>query len=249
MKVFMGGVVYRSFEAGHHNSMLRLQELAKRSGDTLHHEVHRGDALVSRARSRSASRFLRSNCEVMLSIDSDIEFDPKDALNLCYKALSKAAPVGALYMTRNLETQPALLLPEEPVAFVPNAYPVEVPFLSTGFMAVPKGVFARLVEDLPHCHQNWSDGEGRDLSFWPFYMPYVIPWPGDEFMYLSEDWAFCQRAKDAGYKMWLDSGVNLKHWGDYAYTKEDLLREAKAGPTPMKLSRSQEGAISVEVLD
>lgn len=249
MKIYMGGVVYRSFEAGHHNSMLRLQDYAKRSGDTLYHEVHRGDALVSRARSRSASRFLRSDCEVMLSIDSDIEFDPKEALSLCHKAAVKGAPVGALYMTRNLATQPALLLPDKEVAFIPGASLEEVPFLSTGFMAVPKQVFAVLAESLPHCHQNWRDGEGRDLSFWPFYMPYVIPWPGDEYMYLSEDWAFCQRAKDAGSKMWLDPGVSLKHWGDYAYTKEDLLREPKAGPTPMKLSRSEDGAISIEVLD
>jgi hypothetical protein len=248
VKVYLGGIVYDYFKAGHMNSMLRLNSLAQQSGVKTWNEVHRGDALVSRARSRTASRFLRSDCDVMLSIDSDIEFEPQDALSICYEALNKRAPVGGLYMTRALETQPAVLLPDEVVA-APGTRPVEVPFLSTGFMAIPKEVFQALSEDLPLCHQTWIDSAGRDLSFWPFYMPFVIEWPEDGHMYLSEDWAFCQRAKEAGYKLWLDAGVNLKHWGEYAYTKEDLVRPPKLGPTPLKLGRSEDGSLHVEVLD
>ena len=243
MKLYLGNAVWRTEEVGHAQSMrLLVRELDKRGIEFTDGTVV-GDALISRARSIIGSAFLRSEADVLLSIDSDIWFRPQDAISLAEKAMEYDI-VAAMYMTRSLQTQPALMLPDEPVVFAADQEPLEAPFVSTGFVAVNKRVFQKLSEELPLCHKGWMD-RGVDTSFWPFYMPFTIPWEGEGHMYLSEDWAFCQRAKEAGFKVWLDPSISLGHMGSYMFTLEDLIREPKAGAKPLTLMREDDGTLRI----
>ena len=247
MRLYLGSVAWEHEKEGFAQSMrLLVRELDKR-GIGFEEGFGVGDALVSRSRSMVASAFLRSDCDVLLTIDTDIWFRAEDAIALAEKAVAYDIIAG-LYMTRNLRTQPALMLPNKPVVMAPDSEPVEAQFVSTGFMAVHRSVFEKLSETLPLCHVNWED-KGLDTSFWPFYMPYVIPWEGDGHMYLSEDWAFCQRAKDLGFKTWLDPSIRLGHSGQVMFTLEDLLRLPKPGPVPLVLERSADGGLETHVLE
>ena len=247
MKIFMGCIAWRQIEQAHHSSVIELfQECGKRGIEIVQGNVV-GDALVSRARSLAASAFLRSDCDVLLSIDSDIWFRAEDAIELCEQALAGHDIIGALYMTRNIQTQPAMMLPNEPVVFAPGQKPFEAQFVSTGFCAVTRVPFAALSKTLPHCHKTWRQG-GQDASFWPFYMPFTMEWPEDGHIYLSEDWAFCQRAKEAGFKLWVHPGLRVGHIGSYMYTLEDLLRPERARPQPLKLERSPQGKLVTQFM-
>ena len=242
MKIYLGSAVYKQVHAGFHESVVLLHEQCREAGHELTEALVVGDALVDRARNIAASCFLRSDCDVLLTIDSDIWFRPLDAIRLCQQAMALDM-VGALYVTRGLQRQPAMLLPEEEaIEFKGDSGPVAVPFLSTGFMAVHRRVFEHLSKMLPLCHQGWED-RGADTSFWPFYMPFTQPWPGDVNMYLSEDWAFCQRAKNEGWKCYLDPSIRLGHYGEAMFTLEDLARESKPVPGPMKLLRHTDGTL------
>src|SRR3990167_1513860 len=241
MKLFLGSVLYRNVEVAYAESMALLQRELDRRGIEFTYGAASGDALVSRSRSIVASAFMRSNADVLLTIDSDIWFRAQDAIALCEKAMDRHM-IGAMYMTRSLQTQPALMLPDEEVTFAAGIDPVSVPFISTGFMAVKKDVFRSISLALPLCHQGWND-RGQDTSFWPFYMPFTIPWEGDGHMYLSEDWAFCQRARDLGYKVWLDPSIRLGHMGQVMFTMEDLIRAPKPDAQPLKLVRSADGQL------
>src|SRR3990167_2953050 len=156
MKIFLGSIVYRTVEVPHYDSVMALREFCWKNGIEIVEGIVRGDALVERARSIAASCFLRSDADVMISIDSDIWFRPVDVIALCQKALEKQI-IGALYMTRNLNTQPAVVLPDHSVEFSADAEPVETPFVSTGFMAVTKAPLEALAASLPLCHQPWGD--------------------------------------------------------------------------------------------
>lgn len=247
MKLFLGSIAWDHEKEGFAQSMrLLVRELDKR-GIEFYEGFSVGDALISRSRSIVASAFLRSDCDVLLTIDTDIWFRAQDAISLAEKAQGYDI-IGGLYMTRSLQTQPALMLPDAEVIFAANSQPVQVPFASTGFLAVHRGVFEKLSETLPLCHQGWND-RGQDTSFWPFYMPFVIPWEGDGHMYLSEDWAFCQRAKDAGFKVWLDPSVRLGHMASVMLTMEDLLRPSRVNPQPLSLVRSGSGELTTRQLE
>ena len=245
MRIFLGSVAWRQVEQGHHSSVVRLFQECTRRGIEIREGSVVGDALVSRARSLAASAFLRSDCDVLLSIDSDIWFRPEDAIELCEQALAGHDVIGGLYMTRAVRTQPAMMLPNEPLTFAAGQQPVETQFVSTGFTAVTREPFEALSKTLPLCHQSWKQ-DGEDTSFWPFYMPFTIPWEGDGHIYLSEDWAFCQRAREAGFKLWVHPGLRVGHYGSYMYTLEDLIRPEKPLPQPLKFQRTPQGNLDVQ---
>ena len=247
MKLYLGSVVWRTEETGFSQSMRQLwMELTKQGTEFTDGTVV-GDALISRARSIIASTFLRSDADVLLSIDSDIWFRPEDAIRISELAMSKDV-VAALYMTRNLATQPALMLPEgEEIIFAADQKPTQVPYVSTGFVAVHRRVFEKLAKNLPLCHKGW-ESKGADTSFYPFYMPFVVPWKGDGHMYLSEDWAFCHRAREAGFECWLDPSIRLGHIGSTMYTLEDLIRAPKPAPAVLKLTRDEDGGLKTEAI-
>ena len=51
--------------------------------------------------------------------------------------------------------------------------------------------------------------------------PPVLP----RYWYLAEDFAFSERARQAGFKIWADTTIRLKHIGSYGYSWEDAGQE------------------------
>jgi hypothetical protein len=51
----------------------------------------------------------------------------------------------------------------------------------------------------------------------PVQALYMTPIEGGTF--LSEDYYFCARAREAGFRIMMDPTVRLKHWGQYPYGK------------------------------
>lgn len=248
MNLFLARAIWRTCEIEHTESWDALLLACEKQGIKATRATVKGDALISRARSIAASAFLRSHCQVMLFIDGDIWFQEQDALTLADKCFRGKDVIGALYMTRSLQTQPAIMLPDKAVDLTPDSPPVPVPFISTGFLAIHRRVLESLARDLPLCHQGWRN-RGVDTSFWPFFMPFCIPWEGDGHLYLSEDWAFCQRAKDAGFQVWLDPSIRLAHVGTYMFTLEDLLRPERIRPTALRMHRAKDGQLETRIME
>ena len=235
MKLFIGNVVWRDVAVGHAQAMQALVRELDAQAIPYDDATVVGDALVSRARSRAATAFLASDADVLLTIDSDIWFQPEDAISLCEKALADGV-VAALYLTRN-GPQPALMLPAGmPIIFARGAPLVEVPFVSSGFMAISRQVMEGVIQSLPWC------------DFWPCYMPFVSDYNGKN-VYLSEDWAFCQRAREAGYHVWLDPGVRLGHVGTTLLTLEELLRTQRPEVGPLQMLRDEDGTLHIDALE
>lgn len=184
-----------------------------------------GDALVDRARSREASDFLNhTDADVFFMADDDISFSIDDAIKICRKANEKKGIVAATCVIKREEGNWIASKPlegSEPIIFSEDAELREVKWVGAGMAAVHRNVFTDMVNELklPLCHKD-------DLKFWPFFQPMVWKVPEkDDNIYLSEDWAFCERARQCGYKIWLDpSTMSVTHYGTYGYNIHDLLR-------------------------
>lgn len=186
----------------------------------------RKDALIDRARSMVSSRFLlKTNYDVFLSIDDDIVYDPLDVVKICDAVhKEKLDIVGGAYVAKQEGGSHimAKTFPGQTITFgAEQTKPVEVRMVSTGFMAVSRRVFEKMSETMPLCHAGKSD-----LEFYPFFQPMPKQIDG-KWLYLSEDWAFCERARDLGFKVWLDPSIWLAHAGRYLYDLDDFKREAK----------------------
>ena len=246
MKVFIGNIVGRTEEVAFSQCMRQLLLMLTERGIPYTDGTVAGDAAVDRARSIVGSAFLRSDADVLLTIDSDIWFRPQDAIKLFEEAMASDVMVG-LYMTRNLATQPAVILPvDTDVVFAADSQPVEVPFAAAGFMAIHRRVFEKLSEDLPLCHKDWTN-RGADTSFWPFYLPMTIP-SDDEVIYATEDFAFSKRIKEAGFGLWLDPSIRLGHMGTVMFTLEDIIRPPRPDAQPLVLRRAADGGIQTSTI-
>jgi len=177
-----------------------------------------GDSLVSRARNTALAMFLKSDCDYLFTLDDDISL-PKEGLVRLVDADKDL--IGGFYRLKQ-----AFNPEKEASAFAVRFLDeitlemdtiVEVQYVSSGCVMYKRSFIEQLVKEYPELYyKNNIDSEDR----WSLYQPYVY-----KNEYLSEDWAFCQRAKDKGHKIWLHGGVRCDHFGIKNYGFEDLSLE------------------------
>ena len=235
MKVVIGSSIWRTVEARHISSLVPL---LREPGFAYAPQV--GDALIERARSINATWFMNhTDADVHLSIDSDItDFRIEDVRKVCEQAMTHDIVCG-LYVTRagNQKPFPTSMIEEGRDVTMGTFKDELIPLQwgATGFMATHRRVFEKLSEGLPLLHK--SNG---DRAFYPFYQTMIVDWRGEQIL-LSEDYAFCQRAKDAGFGVWFNPGVRLGHIGQYPYRLEDMAADF-IEPQPLVLRRTGPGA-------
>ncbi len=214
----VGSIVWREYTWPFVQSLHRLTQLAPMHGLLM----LSGDALVSRARGIVATRFLKHETEdVLLFIDSDIFFDPRDAIKVCEQAHEIGGIVGGAYTVRkgNGSFPACMLRVGEPVTFYDPDGPdlVDVTYVSGGFMAISR-----------KCLNHWADyfdGDnkallhaGTNLEHYPFFLPRE-----KDGLYLSEDWAFCDTMRYLNTPVKLNPKVRLRHIGPYGHHMEDMV--------------------------
>lgn len=242
MKIYVGGAIGRYVEPDHHISILSLlPTIYQRTGHAAIYKPSVNDAMLDRARGTCATRFLeKSDADVLLSLDSDVVFQAEDAIRVCEAAMEHGI-VGAIYVTRGKGKNcypSSLPVDGQRVYFGNDTTPVEYRYVATGFVAVHRRVFEALAkrDDCPILHAS------SDLyRFRPFYTPFWYDFLGlGEQMYLSEDWAFCDRAAQEGFKSYIDPSVRVQHLGLWPFKLEDMLREDLA-TQPLWLTRESSG--------
>ncbi len=192
-----------------------------------------GDSLVSRSRNTLTADFLESDATHLLFIDTDLIFSSEQVARL----LAHDKDIVAGFYPKKQEG---------PVQWVCNAHlgedrPIgadglqEVRYMGTGFMLVKRGVFETMIARYPALAFKADHRDRIEHDFWSvgvyhaaadFNTPAVQPG-----RYLSEDWFFCQRALDAGFKVWGDTRVVLKHVGQAIYPLRSQEAELLSGVT------------------
>jgi hypothetical protein len=228
MKVCVGAIVWRQYEPEHFQCLMGLLQ----KPDVIYVPVI-GDALVERARSIVATYFLEStDADVLLTIDSDIWFRPDDALLVSQQAMTHDI-VSAVYATRSAShSLPTTPIGAESVSFGIDPTPVPVRWAASGFMAIHRRVLEKLRErpDMAKCHGK------DDWAFHPFYHTRIVVDDSGERNLLSEDYAFCERAREEGFGVHINPAVRLGHVGSYIYRLEDMIAP-HVDPRPLVLRR------------
>lgn len=237
MQVLVASIAWRQFEAA---NVISIFNLMTHPECTWYPVV--GDALVERARSRAATHFLeKTKADVLLSIDSDIEFLDDDAMKICEQAMEYSV-VSGVYVTRSKKKAvPACRLEVgRRYEFAGDHTPVPVQWSATGFSAVHRRVFEALADD-PEMTVLHPNDEAFRMR--PFYLPFASTDDNGEPIFLSEDWAFAERTKRAGFTNYVNPAVRLAHWGSHSFTLEDMYTPIpKVGP--MAVTRTGNGFLT-----
>lgn len=153
------------------------------------------DSGVHRCRYFLTETFMRSDFDRLMFIDADIEFSPEDFGRLW--ALDADVAVGVYRMHRG---EPyAAHVDGELLADLPDD-PMEVDYAGTGFMLIKREVLESIKDDLPTIETKM----GKHPRWWAFEVVDGIELP--------EDYSFCKRVRDKGFKVVMDPVVKLKHW-------------------------------------
>lgn len=219
-KVFATMCIHRHIDPEAFHSMIPLLLC---SNPRFSFSKRRGDALIDRARAMEASRFLaETDYEVLLFLDDDIIYKFEDAIKIVREVHEGYDIVGGAYTLKadgGEQFNIKFLADNKQAPFGLEGGLIEVRMVSTGFMAIHRRVFEQMSLTMPLC-------TAQKAKFYPFFQPFPKEIDG-KWYYLSEDWAFCERARDLGFKVWCDTSLKIKHAGRYVYDWDDFQRGKK----------------------
>lgn len=199
------------------------------------------DADIGRARSRGATWFYeQSTADVALWIDSDIDFKDEDALTICRQAREYGIVAG-IYPTRSAsQAIPASrMLVGRTYTFGDDPTPQPIQYAAGGFVAVAREVYGALIVEDAECQQVLHAND-KTLRMRPFYLPMIGQNDDGSLIYLSEDWAFSERARRVGYPSYANCAVDLAHAGAYRFTLRNLFTAPQI-PRPIRFTRHPDG--------
>jgi hypothetical protein len=131
--------------------------------------------------------------DTMIWADNDITFTPNDVFNLLeskemitagiYRMINNQLSAGSDWRADKYLTKEEL--------DIANGHLIEVEFTGFGLIAIKKGVFEK-------------------LSF-PWFDPFKTPYAGGSEYFATDDVSFCIKAKEAGFKIFIDPRVRVLH--------------------------------------
>lgn len=215
------------------------------------------ESLITRARNYLADEFLRSDMDYLMFIDSDIHFEAQDILVMMHYAIEHpemeilcgpypkkviswekikaAVDKGFADQNPNILDEfvgDYVFNPTDDITQFRIDEPVQVKEGGTGFMLVQRSAFTKM--DMAYPELMYKPDHVRTVNFdgsreIMAYFDTVID-PKSK-RYLSEDYMFCQWARNAGAQVWMLPWIKLKHAGNYVFGGS-LAALAAAGVSP-----------------
>jgi hypothetical protein len=202
----------------------RAAAFAQQAGHICYLAPHVGDSLVCRARQTSLANFLESDCDYYFTLDDDIALP-----DLAFQKLVDANKdfIGGLYRlkfrynpgTDVKDTIATRLVPNK-IINIGQEHVQEVQYLSTGCVMHTR----QFIEDMweKYYDERWYYENQTLRKMVALYTPLIHPTDRE---YLSEDWAFCYRAQQIGYKAYAHGNVLCDHWGLEKYSFNDIFAD------------------------
>ena len=180
-------------------------------------------ANIDIGRNQMATDALRDGFEETLWIDSDVGFHPDSVERLRSHSLPM---VCGIYPKKGNRAVACHVMPGTPaMVFGEQGGLVELKYAATGFLLVRREVYLQIQSrlNLPMCNERFGE------PMIPFFHSMLHPHE-DGYWFLGDDYAFCQRAQEAGIRIFADTTIRLWHIGMYRYGWED------AGIEPARFS-------------
>ncbi len=209
-KLFIGLPIYGNPEVGF---MLCCMRLMAEFPVNCVIEPYPGDSLVSRARNVLTRKFLETDCTHFLQIDSDLVFSNEHIARI----LSHDEDVvGGFYPKKKDGDIELVFNTLEPQPEMDGRRLTQVKYMGTGFLCVSRKVIEQMIVKYGDEITYTSDCDGKTIEhdIWPVG---VYKFSNGVRRFLSEDWYFCQRALDLGFKVWGDNAIMLAHIGKAQY--------------------------------
>lgn len=208
------------------------------------------DSLITRSRNTLVSQFLSTSATHLLFIDADISFEPEQVHRmLCFdrEFVAGIYPLKVIDWNNNAMRRATMgeALTSAPLLYVgtlcegdelerEGAFATGI-YCGGGFMLVKREAVLRMIEAYPESRYNkvhaFSNAKAEEN-----YALFECQIDPETKAYISEDFGFCQKWRDIGGKIWLDTEGKLTHIGSYHFQGDPRLRYASAPPVVQALT-------------
>lgn len=231
--------VYDGAQGSYVRAALDLALKAQAAGVAVRFEFILYQASITRARDLLAAIFRASDCTHLLFVDADIDFAADDVFSMLRAmqeredcaVLAAACPRRMVNWSNVARAVESGIAKDDPNALARFGGEFALHFLhrdqrfaltdivelaraGTGMMLIRRDVFETLRDDHPELAFRTDPGERAAHAIGEvepsFFLPMIDP---DSRELLSDDYAFCRRVRDAGFRIWLAPWVRTTHSG------------------------------------
>lgn len=179
-----------------------------------------GCSIITVARNALVYEFLKTDCTDLLFIDSDVIVQADDVMRLLAQSTDKDVAAG-LYPRRAMDKNFFVDIPhDENGDMIFDGAMLKVNRIGTGFMMIKRYVLEKLIADHPEwVYETKPDEGGSAYAVFDFAIL--------NGKYTGEDYLFCDRAREAGFEVWVDVEISLPHVGQNEFTRnfvEDAIK-------------------------
>ena len=192
-----------------------VEELFHTRGLTFRHRLCNRDG-IGRSRSYAATAFIEGRlgeAPYLIFLDGDIVFKPSDIDKMLLELDRGKDIVAGLY---SLGSQSHLALYDGGRPLQIDKTCKEIQYVSTGFFGTSKAILEKVAHSLPLCH------EGTPGELYPFFTTYPMQIDG-QWVFLSEDWDYCDKVRKVGGTVWVHTGIQLGHSKTKIVRLEDVM--------------------------
>lgn len=177
-----------------------------------------GDSLVNRARNNCVEAFLAGPHTHLVFIDTDIEFQPEDVDKIAGHLKDGHDIVCGLYPKKQDKLEWVINALESVEIDELEDPLIEIKYAGTGFLAISRHVFHMMAATVCKDLWYWTDGGmGNRRQQFDYFPVGTREYENGNRRFLSEDWFFCELAREAGFKIMCDTSIRTKHVGKKVY--------------------------------
>lgn len=166
-----------------------------------------GRSAVSRVRNDLAAMFLKTDCDYLFFLDTDQTWIPQDK--------NEENPIDVMIRANVDIISPPMTNRQQPIRALwrpitrkdldvwNRTKPFQVLHTGSGFMLIEREVIETLIKAGHHA-------------------PFMPVWCSEEKVETSDDVAFCRRALQCGFKIWIQPNILIGHIGKYAFNVDNI---------------------------
>jgi ketosteroid isomerase-like protein len=193
-------------------ALAKLTPVALQHGVSLYLGHMSGCSIITMARNALVNEFLKTDADELLFIDADVIVQPDDVLRLLAQSEGRDILVG-MYPRRASDKNFFLdLYRDDTESLVFDGPLLRVKRAGTGFMLIKRYVIESLIAAHPEWNVENRSGDGSVAAVFDFAIK--------DGKYVGEDYLFCDRATEAGFKCWVDVEISLPHVGSEEFTRD-----------------------------
>lgn len=192
------------------NSLIPSLMLLKQLGAEVAYAIYANSGSIPRVRNQAAATTLAGGYTDLVFIDADMGWEAPDLARLL---AYNADMVGAAYPARTDVNPRWIVVWGDEVRQHPSGL-LTAQRVGTGFLRIRRNVLEKLVEEHPDWHYKAPHSTGEDAEWLYALFDYELKVGKDgKRGHLSEDYRFCDLVTEAGFTIWVDPNVKMKHIG------------------------------------